>query len=286
MPEGLPGFGFYHDDLSQHGMLAWNHVFNSHLVNEASGAISRLRMMHTTESANKNDIVSAAGHHGNRLRRPGGVGRALLQRAGLLAAGRQLSRHADARLGHGDRRPRLAELADRPPQHQVRRRLPVVHLAHVGLLPESRLLPVHQRIHHRVCAQRRQHRIARWPASCSDCPPRARARRAFRRWTCASGTPTATRRMRGASPRPPPSPTALRYEFMSPLVDIRYTNSNLDLSSGTPQVFIGGQNGYPQGPDVSPTARTSRRAWDWRRASRAWASSRTSPTASSIRRSI
>jgi len=39
----------------------------------------------------------------------------------------------------------------------------------------------------------------------------------------------------------------LRYEFMSPLVDIRYTNSNLDLRSGTPQVFIGGQNGYPKG---------------------------------------
>jgi hypothetical protein len=39
----------------------------------------------------------------------------------------------------------------------------------------------------------------------------------------------------------------LRYEFMSPLTDIRYTNSNLDLSSGTPKVFIGGQNGYPKG---------------------------------------
>ncbi len=37
---------------------------------------------------------------------------------------------------------------------------------------------------------------------------------------------------------------------MSPLVDIRYTNSNLDLSSGAPQVFIGGQNGYPTRPDV------------------------------------
>jgi hypothetical protein len=34
---------------------------------------------------------------------------------------------------------------------------------------------------------------------------------------------------------------------MSPLVDLDYTNSNLDLSSGTPQVFIGGQNGYPRG---------------------------------------
>jgi hypothetical protein len=57
MPEGLPGFGFYHDDLAQNGMLAWNHVFSSQLVNSASIAISRLSMMHTTESANKNDIV-------------------------------------------------------------------------------------------------------------------------------------------------------------------------------------------------------------------------------------
>src|ERR1039457_1143601 len=39
----------------------------------------------------------------------------------------------------------------------------------------------------------------------------------------------------------------LRYEFMSPLIDITYTNSNIDLSSGTPKVFIGGQNGYPRG---------------------------------------
>jgi hypothetical protein len=34
---------------------------------------------------------------------------------------------------------------------------------------------------------------------------------------------------------------------MSPLIDVRYTNSNLDLSSGAPRVFIGGQNGYPRG---------------------------------------
>ncbi len=39
----------------------------------------------------------------------------------------------------------------------------------------------------------------------------------------------------------------LRYEYMSPLVDIRYTNSNLIFSGATPQVFIGGQNGYPGG---------------------------------------
>jgi hypothetical protein len=39
----------------------------------------------------------------------------------------------------------------------------------------------------------------------------------------------------------------LRYEYMSALVDIRYTNSNLTFApDGTPSVFIGGQNGFPR----------------------------------------
>jgi len=39
----------------------------------------------------------------------------------------------------------------------------------------------------------------------------------------------------------------LRYEYMSPLRDIRYPNSNLTFASGVPQVFVGGQQGYPVG---------------------------------------
>src|SRR4051812_25720868 len=39
----------------------------------------------------------------------------------------------------------------------------------------------------------------------------------------------------------------LRYEYASPLTDIRYTNTNLIFTTGTPQIFIGGQNGYPSG---------------------------------------
>ena len=39
----------------------------------------------------------------------------------------------------------------------------------------------------------------------------------------------------------------LRYEFMDPLVDTVYTNSNLIFNNGVPSVFIGGQNGYPKG---------------------------------------
>jgi hypothetical protein len=39
----------------------------------------------------------------------------------------------------------------------------------------------------------------------------------------------------------------LRYEYMSPLKDITYTNSNLTFSNGVPSIFIGGQSGYPRG---------------------------------------
>jgi hypothetical protein len=39
----------------------------------------------------------------------------------------------------------------------------------------------------------------------------------------------------------------LRYEYMSPLTDIRFTNSNLIFQDGKPFVFVGGQQGFPKG---------------------------------------
>src|SRR5690242_6471798 len=39
----------------------------------------------------------------------------------------------------------------------------------------------------------------------------------------------------------------LRYEYMDPLVDISYTNSNLVFNDGAPSAFIGGQDGFPRG---------------------------------------
>ena len=47
----------------------------------------------------------------------------------------------------------------------------------------------------------------------------------------------------------------LRYEYMSPLIDVDYTNSNLVITGGKPQVFIGGQNGFPRGLMYSNHAR-------------------------------
>ena len=39
----------------------------------------------------------------------------------------------------------------------------------------------------------------------------------------------------------------LRYEYTSPLYDLENTNTNLIFKNGVPQVFIGGEQGYPRG---------------------------------------
>src|SRR5450631_2399353 len=74
MPENLPGFGYFHDNLAQQGMGAYNHVFSATLLNVASVAVSRLSMDHTTESADKNDIVSQLGIQGVGFGGPGAWG--------------------------------------------------------------------------------------------------------------------------------------------------------------------------------------------------------------------
>ena len=74
MPQNLPGFGFWHDNLAQQGMGAYTHVFTPTLLNMATVAVSRLSMDHTTESANKNDIVSELGIAGVGFGGPGAWG--------------------------------------------------------------------------------------------------------------------------------------------------------------------------------------------------------------------
>src|SRR5258708_6324096 len=54
MPENLPGFGYFHDNLSQQGVLGSSQVLSRSLLNTATLAISRLSMDHTTQSANTN----------------------------------------------------------------------------------------------------------------------------------------------------------------------------------------------------------------------------------------
>jgi hypothetical protein len=246
MPEGLPGFGFYHDDLSQQGLLAWNHIFNSRLINEASVAISRLSMMHTTESANKSDIVTELGITGTGFGGPAAWGAPYFNVQGFsplgdsylatpmhawdtVVEGRdslnwQLGRHS-AKFGGAYQRfiwPMWGFFQNRG-YYQFTNGFTTQYALNDGVSGSSLAsfllgLPAARQGQAGVP----QMDLRQWYAD-------AFAQDAWRL------TPTTT------------ITYGVRYEYMSPLVDIRYTNSNLDLSSSAPHIFIGGQNGYPKG---------------------------------------
>ena len=246
MPEGLPGFGFYHDDLSQQGILAWNHVFSTHMVNMLSGAISRLVMMHSTESANKNDIVSELGITGTGFGGPAAWGAPYFSVQGYspmgdnyistpmhawdtVVEGRdslnwQIGRHS-AKFGGAYQKfiwPMWAFFQNRG-FYQFTNGFTTENALNDGKSGSalaSFLLGLPAARQGQVGVP--QMDLRQWYAD-------AFAQDAWRL------TPTTTLTY------------GVRYEYMSPLVDIRYTNSNLDLSSGAPKVFIGGQNGYPSG---------------------------------------
>jgi hypothetical protein len=246
MPEGLPGFGTNHSNLSQQGMLAWNRVISPHMVNMASIAISRLVMLHLTESAGKNDIVSQLGITGTGFGGPNAWGAPYFNVQGYSPMGDnylatpmhawdtviegrdslswQIGRHS-ARFGGAYQKfiwPMWGFFQNRGYFQYTNGYTTQYALndGSTGSALASFLLGLPAARQGQVGVPQMQ--LRQWYAD-------GFAQDAWRM------TPTTTLTY------------GLRYEFMSPLVDLDYTNSNLDLSSGKPQVFIGGQNGYPRG---------------------------------------
>lgn len=64
MPQNLPGFGAYDDNLSQNAIIGWTRVISPNIVNTASIAYSRLSMDRFSENNASNDIVSQLGIRG------------------------------------------------------------------------------------------------------------------------------------------------------------------------------------------------------------------------------
>jgi Carboxypeptidase regulatory-like domain len=243
---GLPGFGFYHDDLAQNGILSWTHVFNSHMVNSFSGAISRLSMMHSTESANRNDIVTELGITGTGFGGPAAWGAPYFNVQGYSPMGDNYlatPMHAWDTVVEG--RDTL--------NWQLGR-----HSVNFGGAYQWFIWPMWGFFQNRGYYQYTNGFTTEFAlndgktgsalASFLLGLPAARQGQAgvpqmdLRQWYADGYAQDAWRITSSTT-----LTYGLRYEFMSPLVDIRYTNSNLDLTSGTPQVFIGGQNGYPRG---------------------------------------
>jgi hypothetical protein len=245
MPEGLPGFGFYHDNLSQHGLLAWNRIISPRMVNMASVSISRLVMMHTTESAGKKDIVTELGITGTGFGGINAWGAPYFNVQGFSPLGDnylatpmhawdtviegrdslnwQIGRHS-AKFGGAYQKfiwPMWGFFQNRG-YYQFTNGFSTKSALNdgTGSALASFLLALPAARQGQVGIPQMQ--LRQWYAD-------GYGQDAWR----LTSTTTLT--------------YGLRYEFMSPLVDLDYANSNLDTSTGTPQVFIGGQNGYPRG---------------------------------------
>jgi hypothetical protein len=63
-PQSLPGFGAYHDNLSQNGQVTWIRILTPNLVNTASASASRLTMFRYSQNNGTNDIVGQLGIQG------------------------------------------------------------------------------------------------------------------------------------------------------------------------------------------------------------------------------
>jgi hypothetical protein len=253
MPEGLPwadpskgGFGFYHQNLSQQGTGAWNRVLSTHMVNMASVAVSRLAMSHTTQSASKKDIVDELGITGTGFGGPKAWGAPYFNIQGYSPLGdNYLATPMDAWDTVIEGRDSL--------NWQIGR-----HSTKFGGAYQKFIWPMWGFFQNRGYYQFTNGYTTQYAlndgvsgsalASFLLELPAARQGQVgvpqmnLHQWY-ANGFAQDAWRMTSTTTLT----YGLRYEFMSPLVDVRYTNSNLEITGGVPQVFIGGQNGMPRG---------------------------------------
>ena len=243
--ENLPGFGANFDNLSQQVVIAWNHVFSSNKLNTASLAMSRLSMDHTSQNNGVNDIVSQLGIQGIGFGGSGAWGAPWFAAQGYTGIGDTFAAtpmhawdttielrdtfawqhgHHALRFGGDARRyiwPMWGFFQNRG-YYQVTNGYTTEFGFNDGSGSgfASLLLSLPTVKQRQAGVPQMNLRNWGWDGFAQDS------------WQI---TPTTTINL------------GLRYEYTSPLYDLRETNSNLIFNNGVPSVFIGGQNGYPTG---------------------------------------
>lgn len=249
MPQNLPGFGAIHDNLSQNGTVGWNHIFSSRLVNMATITASRLAMHRTSENSFSNDIVSQLGITGIGFGGEGAFGAPWFAVQGysgmgdtyiatpmhawdtILEArdtlGWQIGRHS-LKLGGSFRDfiwPMWGFFQNRG-FYQFTNGFTTQTATNdgTGSALASFLLGL-------PAVKQRQVGIPQMQ---------------LRQWYADAFVQDSFQMTRNTTIQ-----IGLRYEYMSPLKDIRFANTNLVFKDGVPFVFIGGQQGYPGGLNYS-----------------------------------
>jgi len=245
MPQNLPGFGAYHDNQSQHGSVQWTHVLNPRMVNISALTVSRLSMHRSSENSEDNDIVSELGIQGVGFGGKGAFGAPWFNVQGYSGMGDTFAAtpmHAwDTILEARD------ALSWQNGKHSLK----------FGGSYRYYIWPMWGFFQNRGYYQFTN-------GFTTQTATNDNTGSAFASFLL--GLPAVKQRQAGIPQmqlrqsyadgfvhdsfrlsRNTTIEMGVRYEFMSPLKDIRYTNTNLTFQDGKPAVFIGGQLGYPEG---------------------------------------
>ena len=244
-PQNLPGFGAQHDNLSQHGVVGWTRVFNPNVVNMATVTVSRLSMHRTSENSEGNDIVSELGIQGVGFGGQGAFGAPYFNVQGYSPMGDSYiatPMHAWDTILEG--RDTLS--------WQVGR-----HSLKLGGSYRNFIWPMWGFFQNRGYYQFTNGFTTQTAtndgtgsalASFLLGLPAVKQRQAgipqmqLRQWYADAFIQDSFQLARNTTVQ-----LGLRYEYMSPLTDIRYPNTNLVFQDGRPFVFVGGQQGFPKG---------------------------------------
>jgi len=243
--ENLPGFGANFDNLSQQAVATWNHAFSSTRLNSLALAFSRLSMDRTSQNDRVNDIVTQLGIQGVGFGGPGAWGAPWFNAQGYTGIG---DTYIATPMHSWDT---TAELRDTYAWQRGR------HGIKFGGDFRRYIWPMWGFFQNRGYYQYTNGYTTEFGfndgsgsglASMLLSLPAVKQRQAgvpqmnLRNWGYDAfaedswqATPTTTVNI------------GLRYEYTSPLYDIRDTNTNLIFQGGAPEVFIGGEQGYPKG---------------------------------------
>ena len=253
MPPGgvgslLPGFGSFNDNFSQQGNISWNKILSPTKVNTAAITFSRLAMHRYDENAYTNDVVTQLGIQGIGFGGKGAYGAPYFNIQGYSPMGDNFSatpmKAWDTAIEGRD------TFSLQEGRHSLK----------FGAAYTKYIWPMWGFFQNRGYYQFTNGYTTQTGtndgtgsalASFLLGLPAVKQRQAgipqmqLRQWYTSGFAQDSFRLTRSTTLE-----MGLRYEYMDPLVDISYTNTNLIFPSGlsgAPQVFVGGQNGYPRG---------------------------------------
>jgi len=244
-PQNLPGFGAHHDNFSQQGSIGWNRVISPRMVNMAAVSVSRLSMHRSSENSDNNDIVRELAIDGVGFGGKGAFGAPYFNVQGFSPMG-------DTYLATPMRAwDTILEARDLLSWQRGR------HSLKFGGSFRDFIWPMWGFFQNRGYYQFTNGYTTETAtndgtgsalASFLLGLPAVKQRQAgipqmqLRQWYADAFLHDSFRLTHNTTVE-----MGLRYEYMSPLTDIRYPNSNLVFQNGKPFAFIGGQLGFPSG---------------------------------------